>query len=47
VARTHGVTVTPGTRFMMNSAATFAFGWPTSLGLVKDSGIRGAECGVR
>lgn len=28
------VTVTPGTRFMMNSAATVAFGFPTSLGLV-------------
>lgn len=27
---THGVTLTPGTRFMMNSAATIAFGCPTS-----------------
>jgi hypothetical protein len=27
---THGVTLTPGTRFMMNSAATMAFGLPTS-----------------
>lgn len=26
----HGVTFTPGTRFMMNSAATIAFGFPTS-----------------
>ena len=30
---TYGVTTTPGTRFMMNSAATVAFGFPTSLGL--------------
>ena len=32
---TDGVTFTPGTRFMMNSAATVALGWPTSLGLQK------------
>lgn len=32
-SRTHGVTFTPGTRFMMNSAATVAFGFPTSCGL--------------
>jgi len=30
----YGVTVTPGTRLMMNSAATVAFGFPTSFGLV-------------
>ena len=29
----YGVTTTPGTLFMMNSAATVAFGFPTSLGL--------------
>lgn len=29
----YGVTTTPGTRFIMNSAATVAFGFPTSLGL--------------
>jgi hypothetical protein len=29
----YGVTTTPGTRFMMNAAATVAFGFPTSLGL--------------
>lgn len=29
----HGVTFTPGTRFMIYSAATVAFGWPTSFGL--------------
>lgn len=28
-----GVTFTPGTRFMMNSAATVALGCPTSFGL--------------
>jgi hypothetical protein len=32
---THGVTFTPGTRFMIYSAATVAFGWPTSFGLQK------------
>ena len=31
---TYGVTFTPGTRFMMYSAATVAFGLPTSCGLV-------------
>jgi hypothetical protein len=30
---THGVTFTPETRFMIYSAATVAFGWPTSFGL--------------
>ena len=29
----YGVTTAPGTRFIMNSAATVAFGFPTSLGL--------------
>lgn len=31
----HGVTFTPGTRFMMNSAATVAFGFPTSFCLAQ------------
>jgi hypothetical protein len=35
VGEAHGVTFTPGTRFMMYSAATVAFGWPTSFGLRK------------
>lgn len=30
---THGVTLTPGTRFMIYSAATIALGLPTSAGL--------------
>lgn len=33
----YGVTLTPGTRFMTNSAATVALGCPTSLGLDKIS----------
>lgn len=39
----HGVTTTPGTRFIMNSAATVAFGLPTSLGLPneKEKKVRG------
>lgn len=32
---THGVTFTPGTRAMMNSAATIALGFPTSFCLAK------------
>lgn len=32
----YGVTRTPGTRFMINSAATVALGWPTSFGLAED-----------
>ena len=32
-AMTYGVTLTPGTRFMMNSAATVAFDLPTSASL--------------
>ena len=34
--KTHGVTLTPGTRFMINSAATIAFDFPTSFGLTRD-----------
>lgn len=30
---TYGVTLTPGTRFITYSAATMAFGLPTSAGL--------------
>ena len=33
MSETDGVTFTPGTRFMMNSAATVALGCPTSFGL--------------
>jgi hypothetical protein len=39
VGEAHGVTLTPGTRFMIYSAATVAFGWPTSFDLQK----RGVE----
>lgn len=31
----YGVTLTPGTRFIMNSAAIVALGFPTSFGLYK------------
>jgi hypothetical protein len=36
----YGVTTTPGTRFIMNSAATVAFGFPTSLGLRVQKDLR-------
>ena len=39
---THGVTLTPGTRFMTNSAATIDFALPTSASLHHDV-IRAAD----